>query len=118
VQTILWGQLVSEAEVLSDPCGGGTLHGSKVYLTVVGIRTDPALEVGVGMGRGGVPLFGPCPASLRVVQTQPMAARVKSVSAWLRFVRCGVVRVRVSPIQAKRRRLRQRHFVLENINHS
>jgi hypothetical protein len=52
------------------------------------------------------------------VQTQPMAAGVKSVSAWLRFVRCGVVRVRVSPIQAKRRRLRQRHFVLENINHS
>jgi hypothetical protein len=44
VQTIPWGQPAGEARVLPDPCGGGVLHGSKVYLTGVGTQSDPALE--------------------------------------------------------------------------
>jgi hypothetical protein len=38
------GEPAGEAGVLPDPCGGGALHGSKVYLTAVGTRSDPALE--------------------------------------------------------------------------
>jgi hypothetical protein len=44
VQTIFWGQPPGEAGVLPDPCGGGALHGSEVYLTMVGTRSGPALE--------------------------------------------------------------------------
>jgi len=44
VQIILWGQLVGEAGVLPDPCRWGTLHGSEVYLTVVGTRSGLTLE--------------------------------------------------------------------------
>jgi len=44
MQTILWGQPASEARVLPDPCEDGALHGSEVYLTGVGTRSDPALE--------------------------------------------------------------------------
>jgi hypothetical protein len=44
VQTIIWGQLTSEAGVLPNPCGWGTLHGSEVYLTGVGTQSGPALE--------------------------------------------------------------------------
>jgi hypothetical protein len=44
VQIILWGQPASEVGVLSDPCGGGTLHGSEVYLTRVGTGSDSVLE--------------------------------------------------------------------------
>jgi len=44
VQTILWGQPAGKAGVLSDPCGGGVLHGSEVYLTGVGTRSDSALK--------------------------------------------------------------------------
>ena len=37
VQTVLWGQPIGEVGVLPDPCGGGTLHRFKVYLTRVDI---------------------------------------------------------------------------------
>jgi len=38
------GQPAGEVRVLPDPCGGSALHGSEVYLTGVGTRSDPALE--------------------------------------------------------------------------
>jgi hypothetical protein len=44
VQIIPWGQHAGEAGVLPDPCGGGALNGSKVYLRGVGTRSGPALE--------------------------------------------------------------------------
>lgn len=39
-----WGQPSGETGVLPDPCGGGTLHGSNVYLIGVGTRSGPTLE--------------------------------------------------------------------------
>jgi hypothetical protein len=44
VQTIPWGQLVGEARVLPNPCGGGALYEFEVYLTGVGTRSGPALK--------------------------------------------------------------------------
>jgi hypothetical protein len=44
VQAIPWDQLVGEAGVLPDPCGGGALHGSEIYLTGVDTQSGTVLE--------------------------------------------------------------------------
>jgi hypothetical protein len=46
VQTIFWGQFVSEAGVLPDLCGGGVLYRFEVYSIGVSTRSSPALEEG------------------------------------------------------------------------
>jgi hypothetical protein len=43
VWTILLDQPVDEVGVLLDPYGMNVLHGSEVYLTGFGTRSDPAL---------------------------------------------------------------------------
>ena len=44
MQTILWGQPTGKARVVPDPCLGSALHGLEVYLTWVGVRSDPILK--------------------------------------------------------------------------
>jgi hypothetical protein len=39
-----FGQPTGEARVLPNPCGGGVLHGSEVYLIGVSTRNGHALE--------------------------------------------------------------------------